>query len=333
MEIENMSAKPFRFSLQSFNADSPKSWRELIAKTEALGYSSFQLADHFLSTGEALDSTFHPPQGLAALPAIAMALEQTTTLRVGCRVFCNDYHLPIMLIKEAATMDYLSGGRFEFGLGAGWIKNEYEAVNLDFDEFPQRFERFAETIQAYKAFMRGEPLNIDGQSIKWSGFHGTPSPAQSPWPPIMIGGGSKKILTYAGQEADIVSLNFNNRAGMLGPDGMSSGLADATARKIGWIRDGAGDRFDQLELEIGAYNTIITDQQKPTAAAVGEMLGMSTEDILTHPHCLIGSIDYICEELERRREAYGISYIAVIDDGTNNMVETFAPIVERLTGK
>ena len=328
-----MSNKPFRFSLQSFNTDSPANWRNLIAKTEDLGYSTFFLADHFLSEGPALESTGHPPQMLAAVPAIAMALEQTSTLRVGCRVFCNDYRQPIILAKEAATMDYLSGGRLEFGIGAGWIKNEYEAVNLPFDEFPERFARFAEFVHGYKAFMSGEPLDLNGDFIRWSGFSGIPSPAQTPHPPLMIGGGSKKILTFAGQEADIVSLNFNNRAGTLGPDGMNSGLADATAKKIEWIKNGAGARFDDIELEIGAYSTIITDQQQPTAQAMGDALGMSADDILNHPHCLIGSVDYICDELQRRREAYGISYIAVLDDGQNNMVEAFAPIVARLAGK
>lgn len=325
--------KPFRFSLQSFNTDSPKSWRNLIAKTEDFGYSTFFLADHFLGPGPAIESTFHPPQMLAAMPTIAMALEQTSTLRVGCRVFCNDYHQPAMLIKEAATLDYLSEGRFEFGLGAGWIKAEYDAAGLQFDEFPQRFARLRETVAAYKAFMTGEPLELNGDTIQWQGFCGSPAPAQTPYPPLMIGGGSKKILQYAGEQADIVSLNFNNRAGMLGPDGMNSGLADATARKIDWIRDGAGSRFNELEIEIGAYNTIVTDQQQATAAAVGEMLGMSADDIINHPHCLIGSVDFICEELERRREVYGISYIAVLDDGQNNMAETFAPVVARLAGK
>jgi len=328
-----MSHRPFRFSLQSFNTDSPASWRELIAKTEDLGYSTFFLADHFLSQGPAMDATFHPPQLLAAVPAIAMALEQTSTLRVGCRVFCNDYHQPVMLAKEAATMDYLSGGRLEFGIGAGWIRNEYAAVNLPFDPFPDRLSRLAEFVHAYKAFMSGEPLEIDGDFIRWSGFSGIPAPAQQPWPPLMIGGGSRKILEFAGREADIVSLNFNNRAGMLGPDGMASGLAAATASKIDWIKQGAGSRFGDIELEIGAYNTIITDQQQPTAAAIGEALGMSAGDILDHPHCLIGSVDYICEELERRREAYGISYVAVLDDGENNMVEAFAPVVARLAGR
>ena len=325
--------KPFRFSLQSFNTESPRSWRNLISKTEGLGYSTFFLADHVLSSGPALDSTFHPPQMLAAVPAIAMALEQTSTLRVGCRVFCNDYRHPVVLAKEAATMDYLSEGRLEFGIGAGWIGAEYKAIGLPFDEFPERFSRFAEFVHAYKDFMSGEALEIAGQSINWSGFHGTPTPAQTPHPPLMIGGGSKKILTFAGEQADIVSLNFNNRAGMLGPDGMNSGLAGATAKKIDWVRRGAGKRFEDIELEIGAYNTIITDHQQATAAAIGDALGMSAQDILDHPHCLIGSIDFICEQLLQRRETYGISYIAVLDDGENNMVESFAPVVERLAGK
>jgi probable F420-dependent oxidoreductase len=325
--------RPFRFSLQCFNTDSPANWRKLIARTEDLGYSTFFLADHFLSPGPALDATFHPPQLLGAVPAIAMALEQTSTLRVGCRVFCNDYRHPFMLAKEAATMDYLSEGRLEFGIGAGWIRNEYEAVNLPFDEFPQRFERFAEFVKGYKGFMSGEPLEIQGDFIRWSGFSGTPLPAQAPYPPLMIGGGSKRILEFAGREADIVSLNFNNRAGMLGPDGMSSGLADATAKKIDWIRNGAGERFADIELEIGAYNTIITDHPQPTAAALGDALGLSAQDILAHPHCLIGSVDFICEELVRRREAYGISYVAVVDDGSGDMTEAFAPVVARLAGK
>jgi hypothetical protein len=120
---------------------------------------------------------------------------------------------------------------------------------------------------------------------------------------------------------------------MLGPDGMASGLAAATAKKIDWIKRGAGTRFKDIELEIGAYNTIITDHPQSTADAIGNALGMSGDDILSHPHCLIGSVDFICEELRRRRELYGISYIAVVDDGTNNIVDMFAPVVARLAGK
>ena len=148
----------------------------------------------------------------------------------------------------------------------------------------------------------------------------------------MIGGGSKRILSIAGREADIVSLNFNNRAGVLGPDGMLSGLAEQTAKKVAWIRDAAGDRFSALELEIGAYLTVVTDQQEATAATIADPFGMAVEDLLAGPHNLIGSVDYICEELQRRREVYGISYITVLDDGENNMVEQFAPVVAKLAG-
>ena len=326
-----MSHKPFRFGLQAFNPSSPAAWREMVRKTEDLGYSAYHLADHFFGPGPAQESTGHPPQLLGAVPAIAMALEMTNSIKVGCRVFCMDYREPIILAKEAATMDYLSDGRLELGLGAGWIEAEYGAVNIPFMEIQKRLDKFEEVVAGVKAFMSGEDLDIDGEYIKWQGFSGIP--ARPTPPPIMIGGGSKRVLTIAGREADIVSLNFNNRAGTLGPDGMMSGMAAQTAKKIGWIKNGAGDRFDDIELEIGAYLTVVTDHQEATAKAIADPFGLPVEDLLAGPHNLIGSVDYICEELERRRETYGISYITVLDDGENNMVEQFAPVVARLAGK
>ncbi len=322
--------KPFRFGLQAFNPPSPKAWREMLSKVEDLGYSAYHLADHILGPGPAIESAAHPPQLLAAVPAMAMALEYTDRIKVGARVFCMDYRDPVMLAKEAATMDYLSDGRLELGLGAGWIKSEYEALGMEFKPIGERLDKFEDVVAAVKSFMAGDPLAIQNDHIQWQGFTGIPA---RPTPPaIMIGGGSKRILTIAGREADIVSLNFNNRAGALGPDGMMSRLAEQTARKVGWIRDGAGDRFDELELEIGAYLTIVTDHQEATAAAIADPFGLPVEDLLAGPHNLIGSVDYICEELQRRRETYGISYITVLDDGENNMVEQFAPVVAKLAG-
>ena len=326
-----MSPRPFRFGLQAFNPKSPSAWLEMLVKVEDLGYSAYHLADHILGPGPAIESTAHPPQLLAAVPAMAMALEYTNRIKVGARVFCMDYRDPVMLAKEAATMDYLSDGRLELGIGAGWIENEYNAIGLPFKPIGERLDKFEAVVEAVKAHLAGNPLSIHNNHIEWEGFSGIP--ARPDAPPLMIGGGSKRILTIAGREADIVSLNFNNRAGVLGPDGMMSGLAEQTAKKVGWIRDGAGDRFDDLELEIGAYLTFVTDHQQPTAEAIATPMGLSVEDLLAGPHNLVGSVDYICEELQRRREVYGISYITVLDDGENNMVEQFAPVVAKLAGQ
>ena len=324
-------SKPFRFGLQAFNPKSPSAWREMLRKVEDLGYSAYHLADHILGPGPAIESTAHPPQLLAAVPAMAMALEYTDRIKVGARVFCMDYRDPVMLAKEAATMDYLSDGRLELGLGAGWIEAEYGAIGMPFNPIGERLDKFENVVEAVKAFMSGDPLSLNNPHIQWEGFSGIP--ARPTPPPLMIGGGSKRILTIAGREADIVSLNFNNRAGVLGPDGMMSGLAEQTAKKVGWIRDGAGDRFESLELEIGAYLTMVTDQQAAMAGAIAEPMGLSPEDLLAGPHNLIGSVDYICDELQRRRDVYGISYITVLDDGENNMVEQFAPVVAKLAGQ
>ena len=127
-------ARPFRFAVQSFSAPDARTWRERARRAEELGYSALHLADHFLGPGPALAATFHPLQDLAAVPAMAVAAEATQTLRIGCRVFCNDYRHPVLLAKEAATLDLLSDGRLELGLGAGWLRGEYEAAGLRFDE-------------------------------------------------------------------------------------------------------------------------------------------------------------------------------------------------------
>ena len=320
---------PFRFAVQSFSASSAKEWRERVRRVEALGYSALHLADHVIGPGPALAKANHPIQELAAVPAIAAAAEATTTLRVGCRVFCVDYRHPALLAKEAATLDLLSDGRLELGLGAGWLRAEYEAIGLRFDPAPVRIARLAETIAALKAACAGGPLEIAGEHVRLSGFAARPLPVQRPHPPLMVGGGSRRVLGLAAREADIVSLNFDNRSGAIGPEGVRSGTAEATAQKIGWIRDAAGARFDGLELEIGAYFTFVQDGAEKIAEGMGKALGLSPEEMREHPHGLFGTPDAVCEELERRRERFGISYVTVPD----NALEAFAPVVARLAGQ
>jgi probable F420-dependent oxidoreductase len=318
--------KPFRFGVQSFNAESGDEWAAKVRKAEALGYSAFHLADHLLGPGPALEATNHPVQNLAAIPAMAYAAAVTETIHIGCRVFCIDYHNPMVLIKSAMTIDRLSGGRLEFGLGAGWLKGEYEAIGLPFDEPGVRIDRLADVIEGVKAFRGDGHANVSNETLQWQDFEGLPKPLSGP--PLMIGGGSPKILRLAGREADIVSLNFNNRSGMIGPDGVRSSSEALTQKKLGWIREGAGDRFDDLEIEIGAYFTFVMDDAKPVVENFAAMFGYSEAEMLTHPHALFGSVDAICEELQRRRELHGISYVTVGEDA----MEPFAGVVARLAG-
>ena len=324
-----MTARPFRFAVQTFAADSASEWRDRAQRIEALGYSTLHLADHFIGPGPALESTQHPLQNLAAVPAMAVAAAVTTELRIGCRVFCNDYRHPVMLAKEVATLDLLSDGRLEVGLGAGWLQAEYEAAGMTFDRAGLRIDRLEETLGLFRVLMSPGQADFAGEHVRAKGFEGAPQPVQKPLPPIMIGGGSKRVLSLAAREAQIVSLNFNNRSGVLGPDGIKSGTADATLEKVGWVRDAAGARFAELELEIGAYFTFVTDDADAVAGGMAGAFGITPEEMKAHPHALMGSPDEICDELERRREAYGISYVTVGD----NAMDAFAPVVARLAGK
>ena len=320
-------SKPFRFGVQSFNAASGSEWGERARKAEALGYSTLHLADHLLGPGAALTRANHPEQNLAAIPAMAYAAAVTSTLKIGCRVFCIDYHNPLVLIKSAATIDHLSDGRVEFGLGAGWSEDEYEAVGLSFDPPRVRIDRLADVIAGVRAFVADGEIELANDTLAWKEFAGVPKPKGGM--PLMIGGGSPRILRLAGREADIVSLNFNNRSGKIGADGVQLSSAAETQKKIGWVREGAGDRFDAIELEIGAYFTVVADDPGPAVGQFAQIFGLSPEDMLQHPHALFGSVTAIAEELERRREAFGISYVTVPDAA----MEAFAPVVAALNGR
>ena len=319
--------RPFRFALQAFEAATPQSWLDTARRTEALGYSTLFTTDHHFGPGEIAQASGHRPVDVAPISAMTMAAAVTTTLRVGCRVFCVDYHHPVVLAKELATIDFLSEGRLEAAIGAGWVQAEYEGLGIPMDRAGARIARMAEAVGLLRAHWAGEPLNISGAHLRATGFSGTPKPVQDRIP-LMIGGGSPKVLRLAGQLADVVSFNFNNAAGKLGPNSVTGATEAETLEKVQWVREGAGSRFDGLELEIGAYFISVTDDPASSAVALGNRFGVSGEEILTHPHALIGTVDSICETLHRRREALGISYITV----AQRHIEEFAPVVARLVG-
>jgi probable F420-dependent oxidoreductase len=315
---------PFRLGAQAYAPESPAAWREQGRGAEDLGYSAFHVADHLLGPGPALAPTNHPVQTVAAIPAMAVAAEATSTIRIGCLVLCCDYRNPAMLAKELATLDFFAGGRLEIGLGAGWLANEYEAIGIPFRPAGERIDRLAETVGLIRAFASGDELDVRGEHVHAVGFSGVP--AFTAPPRILVGGGSPRILRTAGRVADIVSLNFDNSAGRLGPEAIGSGLAELTEQKVAWVREGAAGR--PVELGITAYFTFVSDDREGLLAKLAPRFGMTPDQLASHGHALVGSVDQICDELVARRERLGISYVTV----AGPVMEAFAPVVSRLAG-
>lgn len=323
----------FRFGLMSRGAPDAKALRAGARKAEDLGYYSVLLNDHYLGPGAALAAANHPVQDMAPIPAAAVIAECTQNLVVGFRVLCVDYHNPVVLAKEIATLDVLSSGRTEVGLGAGWIEAEYAAMGLRYDRPGVRIGRLAETIDVLDQCFGGGPVDVQGQfGVHATGFSAIPQPIQRPRPPLAIGGGGPKVLALAARKADIVAFNMSNAAGKLGPQGPRSATLEQTAAKVGIVREAAGDRFEQLTLEIGAYFTIVTTDALAAAqelpAATRGMFDLEPEEVLEHPHVLIGTVDAICDRLVERRERFGFSYVTIREAD----METFAPVVARLAG-
>jgi probable F420-dependent oxidoreductase len=309
------SSRPFRFAAQIDGAASAKEWAEKARKAEDLGFSSLTMPDHF-------------GDQLAPVPALMAAADATTTLRIGTLVFDNDYKHPLVLAKEAATLDLLSDGRLELGLGAGWMRTDYEQSGLAYDPPSVRVDRFVEAIAVIKGLMADGPFSFSGEHYTITGHEGLPKPVQRPHPPIIIGGGGRRVLTIAARHADIVSVNPDLREGLGGAETAPNTVPAMTTTKIEWIKQAAGERFDQLELNVLVGFCMITDNPKPIAEAMAPAFGgISPDEALHVPICLVGSLDFMVDELRRRREEWGFSYIGLEGDW-----EALAPIVSRLAG-
>lgn len=320
--------RPFRFGVQAYAADSASEWKDLARAAEDLGYSCFSVADHYFGPGPAMTAARHPAQNLAAIPAMATAAAVTSTIKIGSRVLCVDYHQPVVLAKSLSTIDLLSDGRLEAGLGAGWITTEYEAMGIPMDRAGVRIDRMIEVIGLTRAFFAGADLAIDGEHVQVKHMTATPAAVQAGGPKVMVGGGSPRVLRTAGRLADIVSINFDNADGAIGARGLGSGTASGTADKVAWIRDGAGHRYDDVEVEIGAYFTTVTDDGPTVREKMGAGFGLSPDELAAYPHALVGSVDEIGETLRERRATYDISYVTV----GAAVMHDFAPVVAELSG-
>jgi probable F420-dependent oxidoreductase len=313
-----VSDRPFRFGVIAAKCGSGRELTEQARRAEALGYSSFFVPDHFV------DHDLAPTVALAHVAAV------TDRLRVGPLVLGNDYKHPVVLAREMATLDLLSEGRLELGIGAGWMTVDYERAGMTLDRPGVRIARLAESITILKGLFGPGPFTFHGEHYRVTELDGMPKPPQGEQLPFLVGGGGKKILGLAAREAKIVGINANLRTG----EGESretaqSLLPAATDQKLEWLRAAAGAGFADLEIQTLLGFVHITDNAAGVVAAMAGSFGVSEADAVLAPATLVGSVESIVELLEQRRERWQMSYIVVPTEAT----ETLAPVVARLAGK
>jgi probable F420-dependent oxidoreductase len=289
----------------------------LAQRVEGHGYSTMFFPDHFVD------------HALAPIPAAMAAAAATRALRVGTLVLGNDYRHPVVLANEAATVDLLSGGRLELGVGAGWMTADYDKAGFTLDSPGTRISRLDEALTVMKGLMAEGPFSFHGEHYRITDLDGDPKPVQRPHPPFVVGGGGPKILTLAAKHAQIVGINANLRSGVgESPESIHSLTAAATDEKLARLRDVAGARFDQLEVQTLTGLVHVTDDRSAIAGGIAQAFGVDPAVALETPAVLVGSIGEITDEIQRRRDRWQMSYI-VVDE---NFADVFAPIVAKLAG-
>jgi len=307
---------PFRFAVQLSDAPSGQVWRHLARKVEDLGYSTLFIPDHF-------------DQQLGPVVALTVAAEATERLKVGSLVFDNDYRHPLVMAKELATLDLLSEGRLEVGLGAGWMQSDYDQSGIPHDPAGTRVSRMEEAIAVYKALWSGETTNHEGDHYRITGAKGYPRPhGGRAHPPLLIGGGSPRVLRIAGREADIVGINPNLAAGRIGPEMAGQVSLRHYQERIEWVREGAGDRFDEIELQCLTFMVNVGEPRKDILDRLSQMFSTTPEEADGVQLALGGTVDEIVEVLQRRRETLGLSYWVVHQPE----MESFAGVIAKLAG-
>jgi probable F420-dependent oxidoreductase len=308
--------RPFRFAVQLSDAPTGRDWRDLARKVEDLGYSTLFIPDHF-------------DKQLGPVVALTVAAEATERLKVGSLVFDNDYRHPLVMAKELATLDFFSEGRLEVGLGAGWMQSDYDQSGIAHDPAGTRVSRMEEAIAVYKALWSGETANLEGEHYRIHGARGYPRPhGGRAHPPLLIGGGSPRVLRIAGREADIVGINPNLAAGHIGAEMATQVSARHYAERIEWVREGAGDRFDEIELQCLTFLVTVGEPRTDVLERLSMMFSMPPEDAGDVPLALGGTVDEIVEVLQQRRETLGLTYWVVHEAE----LESFAGVVAKLAG-
>jgi len=311
--------RPFTF-LAAFQAVADgKALAADARRAEAMGYAGLVVPDHLI-------------EQLSPIPALATIAAATERLRIAAFVHNNDLRHPAVLAQDLASLDVLSGGRLDVAIGAGWNKPEYDAIGLPFDPTPIRQARLEEAIAVLKGYFGDGPFSYAGTHYTITELDGYPKPVQRPHPPFLIGGGGRRTLTLAGREADIVGLAPRILSGQRS-DPASLTVA-AAAEKIEWVREAAGDRFDDLVFNVypSTWPIVITDDPRAEARKVIEHLrgrnpaDLTEDEVLESPHLFIGTVESLVDKLRMLRERLGITSFMTGD------IDELAPVVERLAG-
>ena len=300
--------RPFRFGVNSVTT-SLTEWQDVARKAEALGYSTLIAQDHFGTQ-------------LAPLPALVAAGAVTSVLRLATIVLDNDFRHPAVVAKEAATVDVLTNGRLELGLGAGWVVADYDKTGIPFDAPGVRLERLRETVQICKAFFSdADAVTFAGKHYRIENLDASPRPVQRPRPPIMVGGRQRRMLSLAAREADIVGISLLDRRGPGVPE------PPTFAQKAAWVREAAGNRWDEIEIHVNANLVEVSDAASTGAMeAHAERTGQTVAQVQESPGTLVGSVEAIVDQLHARREQFGISYYVV----HGRVMDSFARVLARL---
>ncbi len=310
--------RPIRFGVAAHAASDAATWRALARRVEDQGFATLLLPDHA------------NPQ-LAPVPGLVAAAAATTTLRVGTQVICNDLRNPVVTAKEIATLDLLSEGRCDWGMGAGWLPSDYEATGVPFDPPAVRLARLKESVRVIRALFTGDPVDHDGTHYRVHGVKGSPRPVQRPHPPLLIGGSRHHLLSFAGAEADIVSISPSWDARKIGPHEPSITVEEGMDRQIDSIRTGAGRAgrtIDDVELSLTAMPVLVTDDLDEGYAQAAAAHRLTVDEARRAPYVLVGSVEQIAETIQERRERWGLTNWVVPVARAGEM----APVVERLAG-
>jgi probable F420-dependent oxidoreductase len=311
--------RPFRFGVNVRQAKSLVEWREKARKIEGLGYSALTVPDHLTDL-------------VAPIPALVSAAEATKHLRIGTNVLNNDLRHPVLVAREAATVDLLTDGRFELGLGAGSIRSEYDEAGLRFDRGAIRVDRLSEALTVIKGLLRGEEVTFAGRHYRVSGHAIAIHPVQKPHPPILIGGNGPRLLALAAREADIVGFSgITFQGGGASPPDLSGWRISGVEERLRLVRETAGEaRFARLEFNALLQRVVLTDRRRNAAEELtSRSTQLTADEILQSPYVLIGTVEQMVEKVLARRQRWGISYYTVHEP----YLDAFAPVVARLAGK